>query len=261
VDEFKKVGETEEVIAIAEEYIKNAKEVVEPSRGDVVEAAKTYVASKNILSEENGDAITLDCLGLIGAGLLPTTPCLGFSRLNDEGIPAGCEADMDSLLTMLILRYLFDKPSFIGDPTVDTVKNTWINSHCTSATMLAGIGGSREPFSLRRYGHLDLGVSPQVFWREGQEVTLAKFQSPGEMVIGSGKVLGNIDTPPSYMCITSVEVKVDGVEDVRDVERDVKALHVLLMYGNKTKELEAFCQLIGIKSIPIGARSLPQPEA
>jgi len=220
---------------------------VEPSRADIIEAAKTYVASKKILETENSNAITLDCLGLIGAGLLQTTPCLGFSRLCDEGIPAACEADIDSLLTMLILRYLFDKPSFIGDPTVDTVKNTWINSHCTSATKLAGIGGSAEPFLLRRYGHLDLGVSPQVLWREGQEVTLAKFQNSDEMIIGSGKVVGNIDTPPSHMCITSVEVKVDGVEDMRDVEKDVKALHVLLMYENKAKELSSFCQLMGIK--------------
>ena len=111
VEEFKKIGETEEVIAIAEEYIENAKKIVEPSREDIIEAAKTYVASKNILEAENGDAITLDCLGLIGSGALETTPCLGFSKLCDEGIPAGCEADLDSLLTMLILRHLFDKPS------------------------------------------------------------------------------------------------------------------------------------------------------
>jgi len=252
LEEFKKIDETEEVIAIAEEYIDSAKKVVEPSRADIIEAAKTYVASKKILETKNSNAITLDCLGLIGAGLLKTTPCLGFSRLCDEGLPAACEADIDSLLTMLVLRYLFDKPSFIGDPTVDTVKNTWINSHCTSATKLAGIGSSPEPFLLRRYGHLDLGVSPQVLWREGQEITLAKFQNSDEMIIGSGKVVGNIDTPPSYMCITSVEVKVDGVEDMRDVEKDVKALHVLLMYENKAKELSSFCQLMGIKSIQVG---------
>jgi len=180
--------------------------------------------------------------------LIPVTPCIGLSRLNDEGIPAGCEADIDSILTMIILRHLFNKPGFIGDPTVDTVKNTWINSHCTSATKLAGIGESSEPFLLRRFGHLPLGVSPQVLWREGQEVTLVKFQGPDEMVIGSGKVIGNIDTPPADICVTSVEIKVDGVKDVRETEREIKALHVLLIYGNHVKDLKAFCQLIGIRT-------------
>jgi len=249
IDEFKKVGKTKQVIAIAEEYMKNAKKIVEPSKSEIYEAVKTYVASKKILESENGDALSLDCLGLLGKGLLPTTPCIGFSRLCDEGIPAGCEADLDSLLTMLILRYLFDKPSFIGDPTVDTLNNTWINSHCTSATKLAGIENPPEPFLLRRYGHLDLGVSPQVLWEEGKEVTLAKFQSPDEMVIGSGKVVRNIDTPPSHMCITSVEIKVDGVKDATDIANYAKSLHVLLMYENKVKELSSFCQLMGIKSI------------
>jgi hypothetical protein len=251
VQEFTKVSETRQVDAIAEEYMKNAEQIVEPTKAEVIEAAKTYVTAKNIMKAEEADAITLDCLGLIGTKELSTTPCIGFSRLCDQGIAAACEADVDSLLTMLILRYLFDKPSFIGDPTVDTVRNTWINSHCTSPTKLGGIYGSSEPFLLRRYGHLDVGVSPQVLWRKGQRVTLVKYQTPGEMVMGSGTVIRNIDTPPSHMCITSVEVQVDGVRDVTDIAKHVKGLHVLLMYDDKAKELASFCQLLGIKSIPL----------
>ena len=249
-DELNNIGETDEVLAIASEYMDKAEKVVEPTREDVINAAKTYVASKNILKTFEGDAITLDCLGLLGAGLMHTTPCLGFSKLNDEGVPAGCEADMGSILTMILVRHLFSKPSFITDPTVDTVKNRWIGSHCTSATKLSEIGGQSEPFLLRGYAHLNLGVSPQVIWREGQEVTLIKFR-PNEnvMKIGKGKVVGNIDfAPPANMCITSVEVEVDDVEDMRDVEGSI---HVMLMYGNHVKELSAFCQLMGISSSTI----------
>jgi L-fucose isomerase-like protein len=252
VDELNNIVETEEVLAIASEYIQKAEKVVEPKREDVINAAKTYFASKNILRKFEGDAISLDCLGLLGAGLIHTTPCLGFSRLNDEGLPAGCEADMNSILTMVLLRHLFSKPGFIADPTVDTVKNRWIGSHCTSPTKLSGIGGQSEPFLLRGYAHLDLGVSPQVIWREGQEVTLIKFR-PNEniMKIGKGKAVGNIDfAPPANMCITSVEVEVDDVEDMRDVEGSI---HVVLMYGNHLKELSAFCQLMGISSSTIEA--------
>jgi len=250
VDEWKRIGETEEVLTMASEYIQKAEKVVEPKREEVIHAAKTYFASKNILKKFEGDAISLDCLGLLGADLIHTTPCLGFSRLNDEGVPAGCEADMDSILTMVLLRHLFSKPGFMTDPTVDTVKNRWIGSHCTSPTKLSGIGGQSEPFLLRGYAHLDLGVSPQVIWREGQEVTLIRFR-PNEnvMKIGSGKVVGNIDfAPPANMCITSVEVEVDDVEDMRDVEGSI---HVMLMYGNHLKELSAFCQLMGIRSSTI----------
>jgi L-fucose isomerase-like protein len=250
VNELNNIGETEEVLAIASEYIQEAEKVVEPTREDVINAAKTYFASKNILKDFDGDAISLDCLGLLGGKLIHTTPCLGFSKLNDEGTPAGCEADMDSILTMVLVRHLFSKPSFMTDPTVDTEKNRWIGSHCTSATKLSGIGGQSEPFFLRGYAHLNLGVSPQVIWRKGQEVTLIKFR-PKEnvMKIGEGEVTGNIDfAPPANMCITSVEVEVDDVKDMRDVEGSV---HVMLMYGNHLEELSAFCQLMGISSSTI----------
>ncbi len=250
VDQLNSVGETEEVMAIASEYIQQAEKVVEPKRQDVISAVKTYVASKNILKKFDGDAISLDCLGLLGAGLIHTTPCLGFSRLNDEGVPAGCEADMDSILTMVLVRHLFSAPCFMTDPTVDTVKNRWIGSHCTSPTKLSGIGGRSEPFLLRGYAHLDLGVSPQVIWEEGQEVTLVKFRpNDNTMKIGKGKVVGNIDfAPPANMCITSVEVEVDHIEDMRDVEGSI---HVMLMYGDRVRELSAFCQLVGIGCSPI----------
>jgi len=250
VNELNDIGETEEVLAIASEYIQKAERVVEPTREDVINAVKTYFASKNILKDFDGDAISLDCLGLLGGKLIHTTPCLGFSRLNDEGIPAGCEADIDSILTMVLVRHLLSKPSFMTDPTVDTGKNRWIGSHCTSATKLSGIGGQSEPFFLRGYAHLELGVSPQVIWRKGQGVTLIKFrQKENVMKIGEGKVTGNIDfASPANMCITSVEVEVDDVKDMRDVEG---AVHVMLMYGNHQKELSAFCQLMGIGSSTI----------
>jgi len=251
IQEYRNISETEEVKEIARQYIEGAERVVEPTEQDVIKAAKTYVAARNLIRKYEADAITIDCLGLINSNLLDTTPCIALSKLSDEGVAAGCEADLDSTLTMLISHYLLGEPSFIGDPTVDTVRNTWINSHCTSPTKLSGPDGNSAPYNLRGYAHLDLGVSPQVFWPEGQEVTLAKYQRHKEMVIGSGKVIRNIDTPPSRMCITSVEVDVDGVNDMRDVERDVKDLHVLLIYGNHTKELETFCQLRGLEAINI----------
>jgi hypothetical protein len=87
----------------------------------------------------------------------------------------------------------------------------------------------------------------QVLWRKEQEITLAKFQGPTKMLVGSGTVLGNVDTPPAGGCRTSVEVKMKGVEDVRDL----KGFHQLLLYGDHAKELEGLCQLLGIEIIPM----------
>jgi len=242
---YEKVEETDEVKDIAKEYQKNAKDIVEPDSQDLINAARMYVACKNLLDEYEGTAITMDCLGLVGSRLIDTTPCLGFSKLNDEGIPAACEADFDAILTMVLMKHQFGKPSFMNDPVPETVRNILIAAHCTSPTKLDGYGTKSEPYILRSHSESNIGVSPEVLWREGQNITLAKFQGPTKMIIGSGTVVGNVDTPPAGGCRTSVEVQMKDKEDARDT----KGFHQLLMYGEHSKELKDLCQLLRIEAI------------
>jgi len=247
VSAYEKIDETDEVKEIAAEYMENAKKTVEPSHQDVINAARMYMACKNLLTEYEATAITMDCLGLVGSRLIDTTPCMSFSKLNDEGIPAACEADFDAILTMLLMKHMFGKPSFMNDPVPETVRNVLIAAHCTSPTKLGGYGLKPEPFVLRSHSESNIGVSPQVQWREGQDITLAKFQGPSKMIIGSGTVIGNVETPPAGGCRTSVEVKMQNIEDVRNT----KGFHQLLMYGDHGKELKDLCQLLGIEAVPM----------
>jgi len=247
VKAYEKVGETDEVKKIAEEYMNNAQKTVEPIRQDVINAAKMYVTCKNLLAEYEATAITIDCLGLIGLRLINTTPCMAFSRLNDDATPAACEADSDAILTMLLIKHMFGKPSFMNDPVPETVRNILIAAHCTSPTKLDGYRAKTEPYILRSHSESNIGVSMQVLWREGQDITLAKFQGPTRMIIGSGTVIGNVDTPPAGGCRTSVEVKMKEIKDVRNI----KGFHQLLMYGDHVRELKGLCQLLGIEVIPM----------
>jgi len=247
VEAYEKVGETEEVKEIAEGYRKDAQKTIEPTQEDIIKAARMYGACKALLAEYEATAITMDCLGLVGSRLIDTTPCMGFSRLNDEGVPAACEADFDAILTMLLLKHAFAKPSFMNDPVPETVKNCLVAAHCTSPTRLDGYGTPSEPFILRSHSESNIGVSMQVLWRVDQEITLAKFQGPTKMLVGPGTVIGNVDTPPAGGCRTSVEVKMRSGGDVRDV----KGFHQLLLYGDYARELEDLCQLLGIDVIPM----------
>ncbi len=244
--EYDKVDETEEVRAIAREYMKQAQKVVEPSEADVINAAKTYIAAKQILEREQADAIAMDCLGPARRGRFPV-PCLAWSRLNDAGITAGCEADLNATLTQMLVQYLFNKPGFQQDPVPETVQNALIGAHCSCPTRLNGFQGSSEPFNLRCH-HSHTGVAPQVLWREGQEMTIACFMGQDKMLIYSGKVLGNVSIPPAGGCLTSVIVEVEGISDVVDV----KGFHQIFFYGNHERQLRAYCQMFGIQ-----AQSLP----
>ena len=100
VKSYNGVQITDDVRRFAEAAIKGAKEVKEVTQPDIEQAARHYFASKQLLAEHDADGLTAVCLHLCGQ---VGTPCLGFSRLMDEGIAAGCEADIGSAMTMMLM--------------------------------------------------------------------------------------------------------------------------------------------------------------
>jgi len=178
---------------------------------------------------------------------------LAFMRLRDEGIVGACEADPNACISSRLTHLLFDRPGFMQDPAPNTVNNTLMAAHCTCGTHLDGFDKPHEPFILRSHSESALGVAVQVLWRVGQKITPMKFvgraskPDPSKILLGTGRVLRNIDTPPSGGCRTSLECEVDGVAD----SRDVKGFHQLLIYGDLEDEFKAYCQLAGIEVVHI----------
>ncbi|HUU97450.1 MAG TPA: hypothetical protein VM487_17070 [Phycisphaerae bacterium] len=242
IDTLKTIGETPEVVAVAEEYQKAAQKVVEPSRTDLINASRNYFTSLKILEEEDCNGITMDCLGAVSQRQIPCPPCMAWSKLLDVGIPAICEADINAVMSNTLCCKLLDKPGFMQDPVPETVHNTFIGAHCVCPTRLNGYDQPREPFILRSHAESDIGVSLQVLWRPEQEVTIMQCDGPGKMILGKGKVLRNFDTPPAGGCRTSVELAIDAPPDTRDT----KGFHQLFIYGDHVRDFQAYGQMYGI---------------
>ena len=241
-DTLKTIQETPEVVAMAEEYAKAAKQVIEPTRTDLINAAKNYFASLKIMEEEGCQGISMDCLGLVGNREIPTPPCLSWTRLLDNGRSGTCEADINAVLSQELCLKLLDKPGFIQDPVPETEHGTLIGVHCVCATKLNGWDKPAEPFLLRSHSESNLGVAVQVLWRPGQEVTIMQMVGPDKMFLGKGRVLRNHDTPPAGGCRTSVELEIDGPQD----PCDTKGFHQLFIYGDHVRQLKAYAQMYGI---------------
>jgi hypothetical protein len=241
-DTLRAIEETPEVLALADEYQKAAQKTVEPSREDLVNAAKNYFASLKILKEEDCNGITMDCLGAVGSRDIPCPPCMAWSKFLDAGTPAICEADINAVMSHTLCCRLLDKPGFQQDPVPQTVDNTLIGAHCVCATRLDGYDQPRAPFILRSHSESDLGVSLQVLWPAGQGVTLMQFDGPGKILLGKGIVLKNHDTPPAGGCRTSVELALDGPPDTRDT----RGFHQLFIYGDHVRDFQAYGQMYGI---------------
>jgi len=170
--------------AEAEKYwISQAHKIVEPSREEIINSARFYLAMKELMIKERAQAITSSgCRGR------PAKGCLTFSKLNDLGLVGACEGDMDSTLTMLMFGYAFGVPGFITDPVFDTATNAQIHFHCTCATKMDGPAGRRLPFTIRTQSDSERGVSLDVEMPIGQVVTCAKFIDLDTMLISTGKI-------------------------------------------------------------------------
>lgn len=132
IDHFHYVTDAE-VQDVAGRFVKGAIGMKEPSAADVVKAARLYRAVSDVCGEHRLDAMTLNCFDLIPP--TGTTGCLALALLNDAGMPAGCEGDMQTLLTMLLVKAATGRASFMANPSkiVDVEKNEMIFAHCTIA--------------------------------------------------------------------------------------------------------------------------------
>ena len=117
-----------EAVKIAHDMEQRSKAVREPSSDDMVEAAKAYLVIKKICQEEHLDAITIRCFDIVKA--CGTTSCLALALLNDEGIVAGCEGDMQSLMSMFLAKRLCGETAFMANPSQLTDHSAML-AHCT----------------------------------------------------------------------------------------------------------------------------------
>ena len=117
-----------EATTIAQDCMKRSKAIIEPTFADMLDAAKTYLAIKKICLEEQLTAMTIRCFDIVNA--CGTTSCLALALLNDEGIVAGCEGDMQTVITMVLAQRLCGEKAFMANPSTLTNEYSLL-AHCT----------------------------------------------------------------------------------------------------------------------------------
>ncbi|HUT45382.1 MAG TPA: hypothetical protein VMX36_03820 [Sedimentisphaerales bacterium] len=234
--------------AETERWISGARELVEPSRSDVLKSCKLALALEDLLDQENATVMTVDCYGTMWDKTikLPAYPCVGFTRLNNMGLGGICESDLQCAMTHILLQGLSGKPGFISDPTVDESKNAIILAHCLGTTKMDGPDGPAAPYKLRTVMERTEGVVPQVFMRTGQKVTQAILIGSDRLLYFTGDVLDAPDIDRG--CRTKITVKVDG--DAEQLWKNwSNGLHRQTCYGDVTKEMGYFCKFKEIEMV------------
>lgn len=209
----------------------------EASPEDMLKAMKIYKALKRIVEEEKLAALTLSCFKLIES--TGTSGCLALSLLNDEGIIAGCEGDLQSIFTMLITKTLTGQATFMANPSMINARtNEIILAHCTIGLK------QTEQFILRSHFETDMSIGIQGLLPLG-DVTIVKCggECLDEYYLTTGRLTEN--TNYINMCRTQVRIKLDSPASY--FLKNPLGNHHILVHGNYKTLFDEFLQVNACK--------------
>jgi L-fucose isomerase-like protein len=173
---------------------------------------------------------------------------MGFMDLRDEGIPAGCEADLDATLTMMLIQQLFDRPAFQHNPSVDTEKNLYFGAHCTCASRMNGCDCEAAPYVLRSHAEAGWGCVPEVLFEPGQSITIAKYLADGQqprMILYSGQIVQSPHDKRIGGCRTKMLTTIKELDDICQLQGH----HLCMWYGDCRDRMLAFNQMFRIETV------------
>jgi L-fucose isomerase-like protein len=230
---------------LADAFIAGAQRMVEPTRQDVIDSMKLYLAIQELLAKYNSEVITIDCLGGFKRKDLPAYPCVSWTMLNNSDRIGVCEADLTATVTQVLLQYLSGKPGFVSDPVIDTKTNTVIHAHCVSATKMDGPNGPAAPYIIRTHMEDNQGVAVQVKMRLDQDITLAKLADAKTMLISTGKIIDNPDVHRG--CRTKITTQVADADKM--LHHYAGGLHRLIFYGHWVADVKKMGRLAGFEVV------------
>lgn len=211
----------------------------EGSPEDMLKAMRLYRALKRVTEEEKLQALTLSCFRLIKH--TDTTGCLALALLNDEGIPAGCEGDLQSVFTLLAAKAVTGKTGFMANPSmIKAANNELVLAHCTVGLK------QTEQYILRSHFETESGIGIQGILPTG-DVTLLKCG--GECLDEYYLTTGTLTENTNYinMCRTQVRVRLNS--SVGYFLRNPLGNHHILLQGNYETQLQEFMQMNSCKRI------------
>jgi len=211
--------------------IKNAVDIY-VNESDIAKAVKLYRRLVKIIEKYNLDTFTIDCFKLLESHGL--TPCLPLSILNRNGIVAGCEGDVPSLLGMLLGYKVTGMDVFMGNPSIID-EDYIVLSHCTAPLY--------KPYKLYTHFESNKGVAVSRIYGSWTPVTLLRLDfNRFRARIGFGVVGENVNY--EWLCRTQVKIYLNNARSILD---DSIGNHYIMIRGDHTKILPKVLTSLGFK--------------
>lgn len=217
-------------------FAQNARDVIEPCTNTQRLAARMSAALVKTLDAHKADGMALSCFRLLDEGV---NCCLGVSYIN-EMTPciASCEGDMDSALTMLMVKSLTGKAGFMANPAL-CAQDTVHFSHCT---LPLDVCGAPLSYVLRSHHESGIGVSIQADIPAGLAVTACRYAgAENALTLSRG-----VTAPGAYRaaCRTQTYVKLDDFDRYVDT---ALGCHQVLAFADIREEMQLLARVLDIR--------------
>lgn len=265
---------------LADLWIREATEIKNVKRSDIVRPAYLYFAFKQLLKKYEAAAITYDSatLTLRPQKVKAWTP-LAILELSKEHIPCCCQSHVDCLVTQTIGSMLTDgRQGFVGDvlndwafsPLGKRPENVIVLGHCGAP--LTPLPGKRIAYLIRDHIHSDkewfgpddVPTATTVFWPADEAATVVKFDVFRKKVsvftgtVRDGDML--YDDFANCICRNKMVVEIDHPKDCYMLPSNATegafrnwwgswGCHQVAFYGNLTGPIREFAAAAGFEVV------------
>lgn len=211
-------------------------------------AVNVYFALKEVIQEYSLQMLTIKCIGEFMDSY--TSCCLALSMLNDEGFTAGCQCNLNGLISSYLLAELSGEPAFFGDINVVLEESgTARLINCGSIPgKLAADDSQVEIVTQYEYMGAGLGACTLFCCKAGDVTfgTLGRVNGEYEMNIATGTAYEE----PLFV-LKEVRTWAQGFVRLNGNPRmfyeNIRCNHSVMCYGRVESVLEEFCRLYHIK--------------
>ena len=188
-------------------------------------AEAIYERLKEIVHKYDLQGVTLRCFDLLST--VKNTGCIALSKLNDEGIPAACEGDIPTLLTMMVCKKRTGELCFQVNPARIKADGEMLFAHCTLPL------GMTEKHEYTTHFESGIGVAIHGDLPTG-DYTLVKMSGDMKRLLAVDVELERCQFE-SNLCRTQVWIKADPAVSQYFLTTPIANHHVLIR-GHHAKQ-------------------------
>ena len=200
-------------------------------------ACRLYEAMKTIVKKHDLQGFTIRCFDLLDA--VHNTGCWALAKLNAEGYIAGCEGDVPTMLTMMLLRALIGTSSFQANPaSIHPETGEILFAHCTIPFDMV------QRYELDTHFESGIGVGIRGFVPEGP-VTICKVSGDlSRTFVAEGELVRSQAKPD--LCRTQLVVRLANPSDIDYFLTNPIGNHHVIAVGHHAEELKALLRRCSI---------------